>query len=91
MQYELHAIFYGVVQGVCFRSTVVDHARQLDVPGSVRNLSDGSVEVYAQGAKKTLNSFLENIQKAPGFARIEKQTHEFCEIKKTFNGFRVIY
>ncbi|MGZ3732462.1 MAG: acylphosphatase [Parachlamydiaceae bacterium] len=52
--YEMHAIFHGHVQGVGFRVTTLRYAMELGLYGTVRNRSDGSVEVYAQGEKPGL-------------------------------------
>jgi acylphosphatase len=50
------------VQGVGFRFTAEDIARELGVAGWVCNLSDGRVEVLAEAQEETLKSFLEKIQ-----------------------------
>ena len=47
---RLHAVVSGVVQGVCFRAATQTRAASLGVTGWARNLSDGSVEVLAEGA-----------------------------------------
>ena len=51
---EMHAQFTGRVQGVGFRYTAKEYAERLGLVGMVRNLSDGSVELIAQG-KKVVN------------------------------------
>lgn len=45
----------GVVQGVGFRETCVQHAQALGVTGWVRNRSDGSVEIMVQGTQEQLS------------------------------------
>lgn len=42
-------VYHGRVQGVGFRATVVDLASEFDVTGHVRNRSDGTVELVADG------------------------------------------
>ena len=44
-----HIIFAGNVQGVGFRFTARSIARRFNLSGYVRNLSDGTVEMHAQG------------------------------------------
>ncbi|MCM1282738.1 MAG: acylphosphatase [Muribaculaceae bacterium] len=58
-----HIVFYGRVQGVGFRYYSVNKARQLDLTGWVRNLSDGTVEMEVQGRGEDIDQlilFLEN-------------------------------
>ncbi|CDR34433.1 acylphosphatase [Criblamydia sequanensis] len=56
--FEMHVIAKGKVQGVFFRATTKKHADQLGLFGSVKNLSDGSVEIIAQGPKEKLEELL---------------------------------
>ena len=49
---RLHAVVRGDVQGVGFRYYVQRKARQLGLPGWVRNNEDGSVELVAEGARR---------------------------------------
>lgn len=63
----IRATVEGRVQGVGFRYTTRRMARELGVDGWVRNLPDGSVEVWAQGrtgAVEAMRRFLE--QGPPG-------------------------
>ena len=61
-------IFGGRVQGVGFRYTVLNIAQEFDVTGYVRNLSDGRVELVAEGSSGELNSLVEKIkQRMEGF------------------------
>jgi acylphosphatase len=49
------------VQGVGFRFTTEDIARDLEVSGWVKNLRDGKVEVVAEAEEKVLEVFLARI------------------------------
>lgn len=55
---ELHAIVKGDVQGVGFRFTTQQLANSMNIRGSVRNLPDGSVEIFALASQKFLEQFL---------------------------------
>lgn len=55
----------GIVQGVLFRASTVDKATELGLLGYVRNLSDGSVEVVAEGAKDKLKLLLNYLEQGP--------------------------
>ena len=62
--------FSGHVQGVGFRYTVVDLAKNLDVRGYVRNLPDGRVELVAEGDQAEIAKLLARIgEKMEGFIK----------------------
>jgi acylphosphatase len=84
----MHVIVSGWVQGVGFRATTRFLARQANVTGSVKNLPDGTVEIYAQGTQDQLDKFIELIQNKFGSKHIEAIQLEFfdvSEIKKSFD------
>lgn len=88
--WELRAVFKGKVQGVGFRWTVVDHAERLSLAGTVQNLSDGSVEVFAQGKKEDLEAFLNAIKGEPGNARIASVYSTFQKPSHSYEGFHIL-
>lgn len=53
--------YRGTVQGVGFRATVRSLARRFAVAGFVRNLTDGRVEVVAEGQAEEVMHFLDAI------------------------------
>ncbi|MCD6545851.1 MAG: acylphosphatase [Thermotogae bacterium] len=63
---------YGIVQGVGFRSFARRKAYENGIKGYVRNLSNGSVEIIAEGDRKSLNRFLIEISRGPIFAQVER-------------------
>ena len=65
MNVRLLARFRGRVQGVGFRATVLFHANGLDINGFVRNESDGSVFVDADGSKADLQELIHRIKSRP--------------------------
>jgi acylphosphatase len=58
---QVHIFYTGRVQGVGFRFTAVDIARELAVVGWVRNLPDGRVEILAEAEEGVLKDFLSRI------------------------------
>ncbi len=61
-QIAKHIIFTGRVQGVGFRYTTYRIARGYDVAGFVRNLSDGTVEMLAQGPADEVDRCIQEVQ-----------------------------
>lgn len=60
---EIHAIITGKVQGIGLRAKTKLFADALGITGYVRNLSDGSVEICAQGSHEKLSILLEQVRK----------------------------
>jgi len=60
----------GQVQGVGFRNFVEHAANALGVQGYVRNLDDGSVEVYALGNTTQLSELAGLLWKGPRWAEV---------------------
>lgn len=59
MNKQVHVFYAGRVQGVGFRFTAEETARQIGVVGWVKNLRDSRVELVAEGEEKTLVRFLQ--------------------------------
>lgn len=68
---RLHAGVRGRVQGVGFRATTQHEARKLGLGGWVRNRTDGTVEVEAQGDTERLETFLAFLYRGPLGAFVE--------------------
>jgi len=62
--------YSGTVQGVGFRYRTRQIASQYRVCGWVKNLSDGKVEVVAEGEESEIREFLASLEEAfPGHIR----------------------
>ena len=61
--FRLNVKFTGRVQGVGFRWNTKDVSRGHSVTGYIMNLSDGSVEMLAEGEKQEVLSFLAGVEK----------------------------
>jgi acylphosphatase len=88
--FELHVIVKGAVQGVGFRATTRKLALQLDLVGSARNLSDGSVEIYAQGKKETLEMLIKNLEIHFGSDCIESMQVNYGQVLNHFKKFTIV-
>jgi len=82
---------YGLVQGVFFRYTTRKVARRLGLTGFVKNLSDGSVYIEAEGPENKLNELLQFSKKGPKHANVEKVEYEFMEPTNKFKGFEYAF
>jgi acylphosphatase len=60
----------GRVQGVGFRWWTARQARALGLAGSVRNLPDGSVEVFAAGPTQAVRRLEERLREGPAGASV---------------------
>ncbi len=60
----------GRVQGVGFRYFVEHSAKALAIRGWVRNVDDGSVEVYAAGTPAQLSDLAGLLWKGPRWAEV---------------------
>ncbi len=65
----------GRVQGVWFRQSVADRARELGVAGWVRNLPDGAVEAILEGPPGAVESALAFVRVGPPRADVRA-----CEV-----------
>jgi len=67
--YKIHVT--GQVQGVGFRWRAVIEAKNLGITGFVKNLSNGSVYIEAEGSREQLNAYIDWCKKGPGFGYVE--------------------
>jgi acylphosphatase len=68
---RLHVVVRGRVQGVGFRWFVREAARRKNLAGWVKNLSDGGVEVAAEGAAGDIAALRSQLSKGPKGATVE--------------------
>lgn len=84
-------IVHGRVQGVGFRAGVQQVAARLNLTGWVKNKSDGSVELEAEGEASRLDEFQQEIEKGPTpFAKVRHIDTTSKEPKQEEKSFRVI-
>ncbi len=80
----------GRVQGVFFRDFVRKKARYLGIKGFVKNESDGSVYIEAEGEYDEMKEFIKFCKRGPEMAEVEKLNVEEGEMKYYYS-FDVSY
>ena len=70
--FAAHIIVHGKVHGVCFRASTKTKALELSLIGWVRNLSNGTVEVHAEGRRDSLDKLIKWCQKGPPSANVSR-------------------
>lgn len=82
----------GIVQGVFFRRSTADYvqANLPDLRGYVKNMPDGSVEVYAKGEDKDLHTLEKYLNHGPEMARVDELTKEVIDLNLDFLNFDVL-
>jgi acylphosphatase len=79
----------GRVQGVFYRAWTDETAQLLGLDGTVRNMSDGSVEAVFSGPVETIDKMIQLCHNGPRDANVTKVTvmHEGGTVAP---GFRVL-
>lgn len=88
---RVHIIVRGRVQGVYFRASAQQRARQLGLRGWVQNCRDGSVEVAAEGGKPRLRQFVSWCRNGPPGAVVTDIDVEWQAASGEFVDFVVRY
>lgn len=86
-----HLVIRGRVQGVWFRASARDRARELRATGWVCNCPDGSVEVVAEGEKEHVQRLITWCHKGPEGALVTDVEVEWQTYRGEFREFSVGY
>ncbi|KXJ98750.1 MAG: Acylphosphatase [Parcubacteria bacterium OLB19] len=87
---ELRATITGKVQGVRFRDYVQASASELGLFGYVKNQSDGSVFVLAQGEPEVLKSLVEYLHEGSSLSQVEGVAVEWGTASVTYDDFSLL-
>lgn len=93
MESFAHILIFGKVQGVFYRVEAKRKALEFGLSGWVKNLEDGSVEIFVQGDKKEIKELIEWCRKGPRRSFVEEvkvEWSEECDYKK-FDNFQIMY
>lgn len=85
---KFKATIHGRVQGVGFRFSTNQLAKELDIRGIVRNESDGTVYVEAVGAEEQIDTFIKRLAQGPSpAADVDKVEIHFDDSIKDYQRF----
>lgn len=71
-RFRITAIVSGAVQGVGYRAFVKSNADDLGVTGTVENLTDGRVEVVAEGYRPDLEVLLVRMNNGTAHSQVRQ-------------------
>ena len=88
MKVRKHCIFHGRVQGVGFRFTIEQLARQMNLTGWARNQYDGTVEACIQGEQQQIDRLIDAL-KHERFIRIDSIDEENVSLLDNEKNFGI--
>ena len=91
MNIRAQVVIAGRVQGVFYRATTKDMAKQLGLNGWVKNLSDGRVEAIFEGEKTTIHKIIAWCHQGPPSAKVTDVTVQYSKYLGEFKEFSVTY
>src|SRR5271157_2499023 len=86
---RLHLVISGRVQGVGFRFSAYDEAKELALAGWVRNLASGEVEIVAEGKHENLQMLAAWAHLGPPSAHVTRVREEWLDFAGEFTEFRI--
>jgi acylphosphatase len=89
MLQTISVIVKGKVQGVYYRQSTREKARELQITGTVKNLKDGSVELIATGSAEQLEQLTAWCKQGPPRAAVTDLIITPLTLQ-SFNDFSII-
>jgi acylphosphatase len=86
---RLHLIISGRVQGVGFRFSAYDEAKDLALGGWVRNIASGEVEIVAEGGMESLQMLAAWAHLGPPSAHVTEVREDWLDSTGEFTEFRI--
>lgn len=81
----------GLVQGVGYRRFAEKRARAIGLNGFVRNENSGAVLVDVEGDRAAIETYIEQLQTGPAFARVSDVTVQWLEYDGRYRAFEITY
>lgn len=85
---RVHIIVSGIVQGVGYRYSTYNQAKQLGIYGWVRNLPDGRVEAVFEGKKAEVEKILSWCHQGSLSAEVENVAIEY-QVPQGLTSFEI--
>lgn len=89
MTKRLQIKIFGKVQGVSFRYYAKDAAQALGLTGYARNLSDGTVEIVAEGDEEKLAKLLNWSYDGSKAAKVDKVEESWFSPTGEYSDFKI--
>jgi acylphosphatase len=86
----IHIIVHGLVQGVNYRAYTREEARKLGLVGTVKNLPDGTVEIFAEGPEDKLKQLEQWCYRGSPMSKVEKVVSEWISPTGKYQFFRIV-
>jgi acylphosphatase len=86
---RLRILIEGRFQGMNFRFKSQQKAKDLNLVGFIRNLSDGRIEIDAQGDQENVDALLNWCQEEPHGSHITSLLYRYDEPVRSYNDFIV--
>ncbi len=80
---------FGIVQGVFFRESTREKANELGLSGFVRNESDGSVYIDAEGSEEDLRGLISWCHQGPRLSRVDRVDYDFIPKLEDYQEFEI--
>jgi acylphosphatase len=88
---RIRAIVSGRVQGVSYRASTQTEARRLGLVGWVKNRSDGSVELEAEGPEDMVAALIQWCHQGPPSARVARVAVDELAPSGSERAFEITY
>lgn len=85
---QIHVV--GKVQGVYFRANTAKKAQALNLQGWVKNLNDGSVQIWAQGDSEAVEQLIQWCHRGPILAKVSKVSHTMADYDHGIGVFDIL-
>jgi acylphosphatase len=82
----------GKVQGVCFRASTQEEAWRIGhLCGWVKNLADGSVQVFVQGQEDKVELLIAWLHVGPEYASVRSVDIDPAKVQSQLTGFNILH
>lgn len=87
---RVHLWISGRVQGVFFRATTSEEARDRGLTGWVRNAPDGRVEAEVQGTPEAVEQLIGELRSGPAMAKVTDVDTDRIDVVNDERKFEVV-